>query len=70
MDHEHIIGLYGCNADIELETLKSMSERVCYDPDSGRRWVMMEYLVERFDYCPKCGEKLGWEEIERMLIHE
>lgn len=74
---DHHIGLwyeFGMAYRVTLEQLKEYEKE---GSDYGD-WTMEDYLdkdketnLNRFDYCPKCGEKIEWDkmkedELQRM----
>lgn len=61
MKHECFIGIFGdddCSDFVKERTLSTFltdfSEKEVND------------LLYRFDYCPICGKKIDWNELERM----
>lgn len=74
---EHIIGFL-CAADcIDVITLKQLKKHIEYKKSAHENSLYARNLyepsdysdmnkdvdIERFNYCPKCGEKIDWENL-------
>lgn len=76
MDCVHIIGIYYDYGDTDPVTLCDLENRVKDDLESKYfklGYTMQDYLdrekttnLQRFNFCPKCGEKIDWKKIREM----
>lgn len=73
---EHIIGFYCAFSDSDVITLQQLKDYIALQEKRHNKYGMWHYYtpsdysdmskdvdIERFNYCPKCGERIDWKSL-------